>query len=206
MLILRGISGHFDGRHWASGALHEEPALEYARRRGYVGKVLNVSGETGPDSAQTVRAPEKSGTAATSSRMYGIFRRRIQRPPCLATADTSRTQTDQAGGGVGSAEQFAVTLQGDTLHEWIDGNWSTALIPPPDTWPDRKSCWPNSDRRPVPCAPHRSARSPHHAGEAAGFAHRLRDVALEIADRRVPDITGTHIREGAAVLSASQAA
>lgn len=44
MLILRGIAGHFDGKDWPRGALYEEPALEYARRRGYDGRVLDVAG------------------------------------------------------------------------------------------------------------------------------------------------------------------
>ena len=48
MLILRGIAGHFAGRDWPRGALDEPPALEYARRRGYVGEVLDVDGATGP--------------------------------------------------------------------------------------------------------------------------------------------------------------
>lgn len=56
MLILRGISGHFDGRDWERGALYEQPALEYAQRRGYVGRVLDVSGETGADSDQVKAA------------------------------------------------------------------------------------------------------------------------------------------------------
>ena len=42
MLILRGIAGHYDGRDWPRGAFYEQPALEYARRRGYEGKVLAV--------------------------------------------------------------------------------------------------------------------------------------------------------------------
>jgi len=42
MLILRGITGHYDGRDWPRGAFYEQPALEYARRRGYEGKVLAV--------------------------------------------------------------------------------------------------------------------------------------------------------------------
>jgi hypothetical protein len=37
MLILRGIAGHYSGRDWPRGALDEPPALEYTRRRGYVG-------------------------------------------------------------------------------------------------------------------------------------------------------------------------
>lgn len=46
MLILRGINNLLD----------EKSAKEYARRRGYRGEVLNVSGETGSGSIQTVKA------------------------------------------------------------------------------------------------------------------------------------------------------
>ena len=47
MLILRGITGHYAGRDWPRGALDEPSALEYARRKGYVGQVLDVAGATG---------------------------------------------------------------------------------------------------------------------------------------------------------------
>ena len=53
MLILRGIAGNYEGRVWPRGALHEEPALAYAKARGYEGDVLDVAGATGPDSPQT---------------------------------------------------------------------------------------------------------------------------------------------------------
>lgn len=53
MLILRGIAGNYEGRAWPRGALHEAPALAYAKARGYDGDVLDVAGATGPDSAQT---------------------------------------------------------------------------------------------------------------------------------------------------------
>ena len=53
MLILRGIAGHYAGRDWPRGALDEPPALEYARRRDYVGRVLDVAGATGVHSPQT---------------------------------------------------------------------------------------------------------------------------------------------------------
>lgn len=43
MLILRGIRNQ----------LHEEPALQYAKLRGYTGEVLDVSGEVGRYSNQT---------------------------------------------------------------------------------------------------------------------------------------------------------
>jgi uncharacterized protein (TIGR02594 family) len=56
MLILRGIAGHYAGRDWPRGALDEPPAIEYARRRGYAGHVLDVAGATGPHSPQTQMA------------------------------------------------------------------------------------------------------------------------------------------------------
>jgi hypothetical protein len=65
MLILRGNAdntgkvypdeqGNFIA--WPKGALHEEAAKEYARRKGYQPVVLDVSGESGPGSAQTSQA------------------------------------------------------------------------------------------------------------------------------------------------------
>src|SRR4051794_19268354 len=63
MLILRGNSGpnypDESGKphNYAKGALHEQAALEYARRKGYQGTVLDISGD--PD-----RGPGK--TRATS--------------------------------------------------------------------------------------------------------------------------------------------
>ena len=56
MLILRGIAGHFAGRNWPQGALDEPSALAYAQRTGYFGKVLDVPGNTGAKSKQTLLA------------------------------------------------------------------------------------------------------------------------------------------------------
>ena len=56
MLILRGIKGHFAARDWPRGALDEQPAREYALRRGYIGKVLDVSGEAYEGSPQATQA------------------------------------------------------------------------------------------------------------------------------------------------------
>src|SRR6516162_4619844 len=57
MLILRGISGDFalNGvmRHWPNGALDEPSAVEYARRRRFVGQ-LDVSGEAYDNSPQVL--------------------------------------------------------------------------------------------------------------------------------------------------------
>ena len=44
MLILRGKAGYYDDTDWPDGALHEQPALDYATRRGYDGTVLPMPG------------------------------------------------------------------------------------------------------------------------------------------------------------------
>ncbi len=72
MLILRGIAGHYDGRDWPRGALYEEPALEYARRRGYVGQVLDVAGTTGAQSQQTLLALAAFRRDTSISALYGF--------------------------------------------------------------------------------------------------------------------------------------
>jgi hypothetical protein len=53
MLILRGISGNYGGVNYPRGALDEPSAKAYAKELGYTPQVLDVSGETGPQSAQT---------------------------------------------------------------------------------------------------------------------------------------------------------
>jgi hypothetical protein len=53
MLILRGISGNYGGVNYPRGALDEPSASAYAKELGYTPRVLDVSGETGPQSAQT---------------------------------------------------------------------------------------------------------------------------------------------------------
>jgi hypothetical protein len=72
MLILRGIAGHYSGRDWPRGALDEPPALEYARRRGYVGQVLDVAGATGKKSEQTLMALAEFRRDETVSALYGF--------------------------------------------------------------------------------------------------------------------------------------
>lgn len=72
MLILRGIAGHYDGRDWPRGALYEEPAVEYARRRGYVGQVLDVAGATGERSQQTVMALATFRRDTSIAALYGF--------------------------------------------------------------------------------------------------------------------------------------
>lgn len=72
MLILRGIAGHYSGRDWPRGALDEPPALEYARRRGYEGKVLDVAGTTGPDKPQTLTALGEYRRDSEVAALYGF--------------------------------------------------------------------------------------------------------------------------------------
>ncbi len=72
MLILRGIPGHYAGRDWPRGALDEPSALEYARRRGYVGQVLDVAGSTGPHSLQTQMALAEFRRDVTVTALYGF--------------------------------------------------------------------------------------------------------------------------------------
>jgi hypothetical protein len=61
MLILRGRSGSYpdengDSHDYDKGALHEQAAKAYAKSKDYEGIVLDVSGGTGPESAQTSQA------------------------------------------------------------------------------------------------------------------------------------------------------
>jgi len=72
MLILRGIAGHYAGRDWPRGALDEPSALEYARRKGYVGQVLDVAGATGPNSAQTKMALAEFHRDPAVAALYGF--------------------------------------------------------------------------------------------------------------------------------------
>lgn len=72
MLILRGIAGHYSGRDWPRGALDEPPALEYARRRDYKGRVLDVAGATGAHSLQTRMALDEFRRDKTVTALYGF--------------------------------------------------------------------------------------------------------------------------------------
>ena len=73
MLILRGNSGFYGGKNWPRGALDEPPALEYARRRGYEGQVLDVEGNnSGPHSKQTKLALETWRSDDEASALYGF--------------------------------------------------------------------------------------------------------------------------------------
>ena len=72
MLILRGIAGFYAGRNWPRGALFEEPALEYAKRRGYDGMVLDISGEAYEGSPQSKLALTKYRGDSSINALYGF--------------------------------------------------------------------------------------------------------------------------------------
>lgn len=83
MLILRGNSGTYedeDGkpRKYDKGALHEGPAIELARRRGFKGQVLDVSGDskkpggTRNDSPQTLLALRTFRSDDSVKGLYGF--------------------------------------------------------------------------------------------------------------------------------------
>ena len=72
MLIMRGVAGVYDGRHWPRGAMHEGPALEYAKRRGYDGKVLDISGEAQAGSPQSKLALKEYRRDSTITALYGF--------------------------------------------------------------------------------------------------------------------------------------
>lgn len=72
MLILRGIAGTFAGKSYPRGALDEPSALEYARRSGYAGRVLDVSGETGPTSPQVLLALREFRKDTSITALYGF--------------------------------------------------------------------------------------------------------------------------------------
>jgi hypothetical protein len=72
MLILRGIAGHFAGQIYPHGALDEPAALDYAKRRGYLGRVLDASGEAHKDSPQVVQALAAIRRDQSISALYGF--------------------------------------------------------------------------------------------------------------------------------------
>jgi uncharacterized protein (TIGR02594 family) len=72
MLILRGIAGHYSGRNWPRGALDEPSALEYATRRGYAGRVLDVAGATGAHSPQVRMALDEFRRDPSVTALYGF--------------------------------------------------------------------------------------------------------------------------------------
>jgi hypothetical protein len=72
MLILRGITNLKMWPKYPNGALDEPPALQYASKRGYTGRVLNVSGETGNHSRQTKMALQEFLNDSTITALYGF--------------------------------------------------------------------------------------------------------------------------------------
>ena len=68
MLILRGTANSENPR----GQLDDESALEYARRLGFQGEVLDVAGKTGADSPQVTMAVERIRRDDTVTAMYGF--------------------------------------------------------------------------------------------------------------------------------------
>jgi len=72
MLILRGIAGVFGGRSHPKGALDEPAALAYAAKRGYLGKVLPVSGEAYERSPQVELALHEIVSDPTVTALYGF--------------------------------------------------------------------------------------------------------------------------------------
>jgi hypothetical protein len=82
MLILRGNHGYHPDeqgktQNYAKGALHEQAAIEYARRKGYDGTVLDISGDRGSgktraSSPQTVLALETFHKDSAVAAFYGF--------------------------------------------------------------------------------------------------------------------------------------
>jgi hypothetical protein len=72
MLILRGKAGYYEGQDWPRGALHEAPALEYATRRSYDGRVLDIAGLAYKGSPQHKLALEEYRGDVTIDAIYGF--------------------------------------------------------------------------------------------------------------------------------------
>lgn len=68
MLILRGIANSKNPR----GQLDDKSALEYARRLGFRGEVLDVAGDTGADSPQVHMALERIRQDQRVRAIYGF--------------------------------------------------------------------------------------------------------------------------------------
>lgn len=68
MLILRGIASSEHPR----GQLDDDSALEYARRLGFRGEVLDVAGDSGADSPQVAMALERIRRDQTVAAIYGF--------------------------------------------------------------------------------------------------------------------------------------
>jgi hypothetical protein len=72
MLILRGITNLKAWPQYPKGALDEQSALKYASNRGYTGKVLDVSGETGDNSPQTKAALQTIRDDSSITALFGF--------------------------------------------------------------------------------------------------------------------------------------
>jgi hypothetical protein len=72
MLILRGKAGFYDGQNWPRGALYEQPALDYASRRGYTGQVLDMAGVAFTGSPQHLAALAEYRRDRTITALYGF--------------------------------------------------------------------------------------------------------------------------------------
>jgi hypothetical protein len=72
MLILRGITNLKAWPKYPNGALDEPSALQYASNRGYSGRVLNVSGETGDKSKQTNMGLQEIQNDSSITALYGF--------------------------------------------------------------------------------------------------------------------------------------
>jgi hypothetical protein len=82
MLILRGTRGLLpdeqgNNHNYTKGALHEQAAIEYARRKGYDGSVLDISGDHGggatrATSPQTLMAVKTFRDDASVVAFYGF--------------------------------------------------------------------------------------------------------------------------------------
>jgi hypothetical protein len=68
MLVLRGVANQENPR----GQLDDQSALEYARRSGYRGEVLDVAGDTGGDSPQVKMALSRIREDAKVTALYGF--------------------------------------------------------------------------------------------------------------------------------------
>lgn len=68
MLILRGIANADNPR----GQLDDRSALAFARRTGFKGEVLDVAGNTGPESEQVKKALDRIRDDETVAAVYGF--------------------------------------------------------------------------------------------------------------------------------------
>ena len=68
MLVLRGIANSDNPR----GQLDDQSALEYARRTGFKGEVLDIAGNTGPESEQVKIALDRIRRNPNVAAIYGF--------------------------------------------------------------------------------------------------------------------------------------